>query len=390
MLERTYSHKSDGRQSSTGHSVHSAVSRANSLGIDTFPGLGAASPDAPGLAPGLFLLGTVPAIIRCWLNTKFKHESLLYAAVCTGSYTSYIHLSLVETLGFLDQIRQEDDMSQKVKLSVYLPEAVVRNPSSRPSISASQLPNVTVDFTVISHQRDPADSSIQVFIGSDILKAHNADILFSSNSITLFDDELAKLSIQWFDQKTTASLRACRYSVLLHRLPSVKTITRNRILRISRFQITWSSLLQEQCQRWRLRRPPLSALYRALVIHLARLQNRDHLPRVLYPALVQIVVLLWHCSLHNRLTSPQMNRALQAPLGLLRLFGESGGASLTKETKMNGALQWVRLTSGGKRASKYFDLSKLLRGLCRGSAIVSLTRRWTVSVFRRRQAPGQW
>jgi ubiquitin carboxyl-terminal hydrolase 4/11/15 len=195
MLERTYSHKSDGRQSSTGHSVHSVASRANSLGIDTFTGLGSASLEGPALTPGLFILGTVPSIIRCWLNTKFKHESLLYAAVCTGSYTSYIDKRLVDQLGFSDQIRLQDDTSEKLKLRVYLPEAVVRSASSRSSSPAPQLPTLTVDFTVVSQQHNQQDKSIQVFIGSDILRAHNADILFSSNNITLFDDEHSKLSI---------------------------------------------------------------------------------------------------------------------------------------------------------------------------------------------------
>ncbi|KAF2434406.1 hypothetical protein EJ08DRAFT_605701 [Tothia fuscella] len=197
MIERTYSHKSDGRQSSAGHSVHSATSgRANSLGIDTpFSGLGrSTSPmEYPGTAPGLFILGTVPSIIRCWLDTNFKHDSLLYAAVCTGSFASFLDQKLVDRLGFNDEVRQ--DNGRKIKLAVYLPEAVTRRTSSRSSSPAPQLPTITVDFTVVTRSSEGEDKSIQVFIGSDMLRTHNGDILFSSNTLTLYDDDHVKLSV---------------------------------------------------------------------------------------------------------------------------------------------------------------------------------------------------
>lgn len=194
MLERTYSHKSDGRQSSTGHSVHSG--RANSLGIESqFGAIGQSTStlDHPGLAPGLFVLGTVPSIIRCWLNTNFKHDSLLYAAVCTGSYGSFVDQRLIDRLGFADQIRKDD--GRKIKLSVYLPEAITRTASSRSNSPTPQLPTITVDFNVINATVDDQDKSLQIFIGSDLLRTHNADVLFSSNTITLFDDDHNKLTI---------------------------------------------------------------------------------------------------------------------------------------------------------------------------------------------------
>lgn len=193
-MERTSSHKSDGRQSSTGHSVHSG--RANSLGIDSqFGAIGQSTSilDHPGLAPGLFLLGTVPSIIRCWLNTNFKHDSLLYAAVCTGSYESFLDQRLIEGLGFTDQIRNDD--GRRIKLSVYLPEAITRSISSRSNSPAPQLPTITVDFNVVNSTVDEDDKSIQVFLGADVLRTHNADVLFSSNTITLFDDDHNKLTI---------------------------------------------------------------------------------------------------------------------------------------------------------------------------------------------------
>ena len=193
MSERSYSHKSDGRQSSAGHSVHSMASgRANSL-----TSCGPTTPqDAPGLAPGLFILGSVPAIIRCWLNTNFKHDTLLYAAVCSGSYTSYLDLHLVDHLGFQDQVILGDDGLRKIKLSVYLPEAVPVSASSRSSSPAPQLPSVAVDFTIIEeHNAATNPKAIQILLGSDMLRAHNADLLFSCSQLTLYDDDRSKLQI---------------------------------------------------------------------------------------------------------------------------------------------------------------------------------------------------
>ncbi|KAF2674089.1 UCH-domain-containing protein [Microthyrium microscopicum] len=204
MMERTYSTKSDGRQSSTGHSV---TSRANSLGIDTLNGLGVS--DLPPLNPGLFILGTCPSIIRCWLTTKFKHDTLLYAAVCTGSFESLVSLSLISKLGLSNQIRIED-AKQKVKLAVYLPEAVVRSASSRSSSPAPQLPTLTIDFTIVPDENIDCDKTIRIAIGSDILRAHNADILFSSSTMTIYDDDQSKLSIPLVrpeDEGTFKSLR---------------------------------------------------------------------------------------------------------------------------------------------------------------------------------------
>jgi ubiquitin carboxyl-terminal hydrolase 4/11/15 len=191
MSERSYSHKSDGRQSSAGHSVHSATSgRANSM-----TGYGMNTPmEPPGLAPGLFILGSVPAIIRCWLNTDFKHNTLLYAAVCTGSYASYLSHSIIDHLGFQDHITIGEDGARKIKLSVYLPEAIPVSASSRSDSPAPQLPSLSVEFQVMERS-EPDSKSIQIFLGSDMLQSHNADILFSSNQLTLYDDGRSKVQI---------------------------------------------------------------------------------------------------------------------------------------------------------------------------------------------------
>ncbi|KAF2634783.1 UCH-domain-containing protein [Massarina eburnea CBS 473.64] len=187
MSERSYSHKSVGGQSSAGHSVHSATSgRANSL-----TGYGA---EPPGLAPGLFILGSVPAIIRCWLTTTFKHDTMLYAAVCSGSYASYLDLQLIRRLGYEDVISKSGDHTRKIKLPVYLPEAIPVSASSRSSSPAPQLPSLIVEFTVVENEQED-DKAIQIFLGSDMMRAHNADILFSSNQLTLYDDDRSKLRI---------------------------------------------------------------------------------------------------------------------------------------------------------------------------------------------------
>ncbi|KAF2086449.1 hypothetical protein K490DRAFT_44301, partial [Saccharata proteae CBS 121410] len=199
MTERSFSHKSDGRQSSAAASVHSATSgRANSMGLESnFAPVGTPM-EPPRLAPGLFILGSVPAIIRCWLNTNFKNDSLLYAAVCTGSYTSTLDLRLINKLGFASRITEDEDGLRKIKIELYFPEAVPHPASSRSSSPTPQLPSLAVDFTVIERQGADAEAdnhALQICLGSDLLRKHNADILLSSNSMALYDDDGSKLSI---------------------------------------------------------------------------------------------------------------------------------------------------------------------------------------------------
>lgn len=218
LIERTYSHKSDGRQSSAGHSVHSATSRANSLGIDT---LNAIAGEGPATNPGLFVLGTCPAIVRCWLTTKFKNDSLLYAAVCTGSHESSLTRELVRKLGFSDRIERDEAGFERVKISLYLPEATVRTASVRSSSPESQLPSITVKFTVNSHEAEADDKTIRVFIGSDVLRTHNADLLFSSNTLSIYDDDGAKLSVPLVRPENESTFRSLRVT---------STSTSNKIL----------------------------------------------------------------------------------------------------------------------------------------------------------------
>nr|POE79580.1 hypothetical protein CFP56_07645 [Quercus suber] len=200
MSERAPSHRSDGRASSA-HSIRSAASgRASSLNLDTGYGFGDSSRsplDAPALAPGLTFLGSAPAIIRCWMNTNFKHDALLYAAVCTGSYTSLLDSRLIQKLGFEGDVRDTGaDGGRTIQLPVFFPEAVPHPASSRSSSPVPQLPTLTVNFHVVERSEAcSASQTIQIFLGSDVLRQHHADIMFSSNSMTLFDDERSKLSI---------------------------------------------------------------------------------------------------------------------------------------------------------------------------------------------------
>jgi ubiquitin carboxyl-terminal hydrolase 4/11/15 len=193
MTERSSSHKSDGRASSV-HSVRSAASgRASSINLDT----GYASPvDTPAIAPGLLILGPVPAIVRCWLNTNFKHDALLYAAVSTASCKSQIDERLIQHLGFEDCIVESEIGRRLLPLPVYFAEAIPHPISTRSRSPAPQVPSVTVEFSIVSSiQTDPPSKAIQVVIGSDVLRSRNADILFSSNSVSLYDDDQCKLSI---------------------------------------------------------------------------------------------------------------------------------------------------------------------------------------------------
>ncbi len=188
MTERSLSHKSDGRHSSTGHSVHSAHSasgRTSSLGLDTNFMIGGQDDDSPldtpDPPPGLFILGSVPSIIRCWLTNNFSHNALLYAAVCTGSQRSILDFSLVKELGLTGQIQKDVTGRHLIRLPVFLPEAVVTQPSSRSNSPAPQLPTLSADFEIAGLSvRGNSDRKkcIRIFIGSDTLRAHNADVLF--------------------------------------------------------------------------------------------------------------------------------------------------------------------------------------------------------------------
>ncbi|KAJ5770559.1 uncharacterized protein N7511_002610 [Penicillium nucicola] len=201
LLERTSSHQSDG-----GHSLHSA--RTNSLRLNTTRLSGLISLDSPTIPPpALFLLGPVPSIIRCWISDDFTNSSLLYAAVCSGSYISQLSLTLVRNLGMEDLITHEDDVSH-IKLPVYLPEALIHQASSRPGTPIHQVPAVTVRFIV--REAEPTDDTIQIILGSDVLRAHNANICFSLDKLIMVDDDRNRVSVPLVrPEKDTVFNRLC-------------------------------------------------------------------------------------------------------------------------------------------------------------------------------------
>ena len=207
MTERSLSHKSDGRQSST----HSA--RASSFGFETRPLSGAVAPFVPlGPPPGLFILGPVPSIVRCWLDTNFSNESLLYASVCTGSYKSVLDVNLINRLGYQDQITVDREGQKLIKLPVYLPEATIQQSSSRSSSPAPSLPTLTTSFMV--QDLKCKTEAIQIFLGCDLLRTRNADVHFSLDRLTLFDDDRNKLSVPLVRPENAALFQNLQTTVL--------------------------------------------------------------------------------------------------------------------------------------------------------------------------------
>ncbi|WYZ40389.1 hypothetical protein EsH8_IV_000730 [Colletotrichum jinshuiense] len=206
MMERSLSHKSDGRHSSAGHSVHSfhsvASGRASSLGLDTNFVVSSHEDDSPldmpEPPPGLFVLGSVPTIVRCWLTTNFAHNTILYADLCTGSQRSVLDYSVIMDLDLLDEVQRDVDGTFKIRLPVYLVEATVSERSSRSSSPVPQIPSILTVFEVSGmDQAEGAEpkKGIQIFIGSDVLRAHQADILLSQNRMCLYGSEREKLSV---------------------------------------------------------------------------------------------------------------------------------------------------------------------------------------------------
>lgn len=208
MMERSLSHKSDGRHSSAGHSVHSvhsvASGRGSSLGhLDTNSVFGAREEDSPveipEPPPGLFVLGSVPAIVRCWLTENFAHNTLLYADVCSGAQRSTLDYSLAKELDLLSDIHKGADGISRLTLTVYLAEAIVsQSNSTRSPGPVPHIPNMTVNFEITGldvPESPESKKSIRIFIGTDALRAHSADLLFSQNLMTLYSSNRDKLSV---------------------------------------------------------------------------------------------------------------------------------------------------------------------------------------------------
>ncbi|KAJ4860412.1 hypothetical protein T069G_05400 [Trichoderma breve] len=191
MMERSLSHKSD------------ASGRASSIGLDTNFATGDeddddSSFDMPGLPASVYVLGTVPSIVRCWLTTDYAHGTLLYADICTGSQKSTIDYSLVKELDFLSEFHRDVNGVYRARLDVYLAEAVITRHSSRSDSAAGSVPSMSVCFEMCgSEQTKPnqVSKAVRIFIGSDALRAHAADILFSQNTMVLYSNERDRLRV---------------------------------------------------------------------------------------------------------------------------------------------------------------------------------------------------
>ena len=183
--------------------------RANSFGLESSRLLGSTTNSPRAAAnppPGFLFLGPVPSIIRCWLSDDFSNDSVLYAAVCTGSYNSSISRNVVRQLGFEGNIA-EDSGSPKIKLSIYLTEATIQHSSSsRSSSPAPQVPTLSARFNVFEATEN--DTSIQVLLGSDVLRSHNADILLSEDRLLIFDDERNRLAIPLVRPESESTYRS--------------------------------------------------------------------------------------------------------------------------------------------------------------------------------------
>lgn len=203
MMERSLSHKSDGRHSSavSVHSHHSVASgRASSLGLDTNFAVGDddSSLDIPEPPASFYVLGSVPSIVRCWLTTQYAHGTLLYADICTGSQKSTVHHSLLGELDLLEGVERDADGVYRIRLNVYLSEATVIQHSSRSASPGRAVPSMAVLFEVIGIEGKsfPAEKTlIRIFIGSDALRAHAADILFSRNTMVLYGEDRSRLRV---------------------------------------------------------------------------------------------------------------------------------------------------------------------------------------------------
>jgi hypothetical protein len=145
--------------------------------------------------PALFILGPVPSIIRCWLTDAFSNEALLYAAVCSGSYVSSLGTALITKLGLEESVMHNEERPY-IKLTLYLTEARLQQSSSRPVSPQPQpqLPSLKIKFLV--RETAAEDDSIQIIIGSDVLRSCNADISFYEDKMSVVDDEGNRVCIR--------------------------------------------------------------------------------------------------------------------------------------------------------------------------------------------------
>jgi len=124
---------------------------------------------------------SAPTVIRCWLGMDCSYDSILFALICTGSSKSWIDASLVARCGFKDKIWTEDG-EKRISLSLFLGSASVPTESIS---SHTTLPRLKIEFTVLQSPERPHNQKlVQIVLGSDILSAIKADVLFSKRQLT--------------------------------------------------------------------------------------------------------------------------------------------------------------------------------------------------------------
>ncbi|KAF8466595.1 hypothetical protein BDZ91DRAFT_157552 [Kalaharituber pfeilii] len=181
LMERTLSYKSDyksdGRQSSM--RSFDNFSMAGSEHDCSLPSALRPRDIIECNTPSAF--DSAPAVIRCWLGMDCSYDSILYAVICTGSSKSWIDSSLVSRCGFKEKIWKENG-EERISLSLFLGSASV--PAEVIS-SHTTLPRLKIEFTVVQTPERPHNHKlVQIVLGSDILSAIKADVLFSKRQLT--------------------------------------------------------------------------------------------------------------------------------------------------------------------------------------------------------------
>ncbi|KAM3512340.1 hypothetical protein MY11210_004053 [Beauveria gryllotalpidicola] len=120
------------------------------------------------------------------------------ANVCSGSQRSTISYSLLEELNLVEEVEKDVDGICRARLQVYFAEAVVTRRGRSSEGSEGLVPSMSVAFEVVGpSQSNPTGERkpIRVFIGSDALRAHCADILFSKNTMVLYGNDRDRLRV---------------------------------------------------------------------------------------------------------------------------------------------------------------------------------------------------
>jgi hypothetical protein len=109
-----------------------------------------------------------------------------------------VDFSLIKELDYTTDMHRDADGVYRISLPVFLAEARVTQSNSRSPSPAPQLPSITATFEITGldqPDRTDAKKMIRIFIGSDTLRMHSADLLLSRNLMTLYGNDRDKLSV---------------------------------------------------------------------------------------------------------------------------------------------------------------------------------------------------